>query len=75
MDYTYVRTNFVKLIAEIGGILYMIRTISNGMINWLSAFSIDNSMMRRLYSTDKEHETKESKKVEGEEQLLLDLDK
>ena len=57
IDYTYTRINFVKLIAEIGGILYMVRTICNGMVNWLSAFSIDNSMMRRLYSTDKPKES------------------
>ncbi len=38
---------------NIGSLLYTLRTISNGLVLNLSNFSIDNKMMKILYSVDK----------------------
>lgn len=32
----------------------MLRTISNGMVQGLSNFGLDNSMIQKLYSVDRE---------------------
>lgn len=48
----YVRTSFIACLTNIGSLLYMLRTISNGMVNWLANFGLDNTMIRRLYSID-----------------------
>lgn len=53
MDFSYTRTNFLALIVNIGSLLYTLRTISNGLVLSLSNFSIDNKMMKVLYSVDK----------------------
>jgi len=49
----YVRLNFLALVATIGGLLYSLRSISNGMVKNLSNFGLDNSIMKFLYSSDK----------------------
>jgi len=49
----YVRTNYLTLLFNLGSILYMLRSISNGLIFNLSRFSIDYSMIRKLYSKNK----------------------
>lgn len=61
--YDYVRVNIVALLTNLGGLLYTLRTICNGMVNWLSDFGVDNSLMKKLYSTEK---------VRDENQTLLD---
>jgi len=43
----------MALIVNIGSLLYTLRTISNGLVLNLSHFSIDNKMMKTLYSVDK----------------------
>jgi len=43
----------MALIVNIGSLLYTLRTISNGLVLNLSNFSIDNKMMKTLYSVDK----------------------
>jgi len=53
MEFDYTRTNFMALIVNIGSLLYTLRTISNGLVLNLSNFSIDNKMMKTLYSVDK----------------------
>ncbi len=53
MHFNYTRTNFLALIVNIGSLLYTLRTISNGLVLNLSNFSIDNKMMKILYSVDK----------------------
>jgi len=53
MTWDYSRTNFMALIVNIGSLLYTLRTISNGLVLNLSNFSIDNKMMKTLYSVDK----------------------
>jgi len=53
MQFDYTRTNFIALIVNIGSLLYTLRTISNGLVLNLSHFSIDNEMMKTLYSVDK----------------------
>lgn len=53
MDFHYTRTNFLALIVNIGSLLYTLRTISNGLVLNLSNFSIDNKMMKVLYSVDR----------------------
>jgi hypothetical protein len=53
MNFFYTRTNFLALIVNIGSLLYTLRTISNGLVLNLSNFSIDNKMMKVLYSVDK----------------------
>jgi hypothetical protein len=53
MHFEYTRTNFLALIVNIGSLLYTLRTISNGLVLNLSNFSIDNKMMKILYSVDK----------------------
>jgi len=53
MQFEYTRTNFMALIVNIGSLLYTLRTISNGLVLNLSHFSIDNKMMKTLYSVDK----------------------
>jgi len=50
MYVTYTRVNFLSLMATLGGLLYTLRNISNGMVNALSSFSIDNKMMKLLYN-------------------------
>jgi len=51
--FSYVRLNFLALVATIGGLLYSLRSISNGMVKGLSNFGLDNSIMKFLYSSDK----------------------
>ena len=53
MYFNYTRTNFLALIVNIGSLLYTLRTFSNGLVLNLSSFSIDNKMMKILYSVDK----------------------
>lgn len=50
----------MALLTNLGGLLYTLRTICNGMVNWLSDFGVDNSLMRKLYSTEKERSEEES---------------
>lgn len=49
----YIRINYLELLFGLGSILYMLRSISNGLVSSLSRFSIDNSMIRKLYSKSK----------------------
>jgi hypothetical protein len=50
---TYSRTSFVILLANLGSILYTVRSISNGMVTGWSVFDISSSMMRKLYTSKK----------------------
>lgn len=51
---TYIRTSFAILLANLGSILYTVRSISNGLVAGFSIFDINRSMMRKLYTTAKE---------------------
>ncbi len=53
---SYLRVNYLELLFGLGSILYMLRSISNGLVSNLSHFSIDNSMIRKLYSKSKRPE-------------------
>jgi hypothetical protein len=53
-EFTYTRTNFISLVAAIGGLLYSLRSVSNGMVVKWTNYSIDNDMMRKLYSVNKD---------------------
>ena len=53
IDSTYDRVNVATLFAAFGGLTYTLRSIFNGINYVLSDFSVDKSMMRRLYAADK----------------------
>jgi len=42
------------LLANLGSILYTVRSISNGLVSGWSVFDINRSMMRKLYTAEKE---------------------
>lgn len=46
------RISVAVLFAELGGILYTLRSVSNGINHGLETFIVDNDMMRKLYSQD-----------------------
>ena len=45
------------LFAELGGLLYTLRSVSNGINQGLENFIVDNDMMRKLYSVDTKTES------------------
>jgi len=52
---TYTRIAFFALLGELGGLLYTLRNVSNGVVKKASDFNLDNSMIRKLYSVNKDH--------------------
>lgn len=53
---TYRRVNYLELLFGLGSVLFMLRSMSNGLVSNLSRFSIDNSMIRKLFSKSKHPE-------------------
>lgn len=54
----YIRLNFLSLIGGLGGLLYTLRSLSNGLVKKFSDFTIDLSMIKKLYTVDKTEEEK-----------------
>ena len=66
IEENYIRLNFIELLFGLGSILYTLRTISNGLVNKFSDFTVDNSMIKKLYTVDKtEEEKSEARKITG----------
>ena len=47
---TYTRQSLLTFLATLGGLMYTLRNVSNGINKKFSDFTIDNTMMRKLYS-------------------------
>jgi hypothetical protein len=45
IEETYVRLNFFELLFGLGSILYTLRSISNGLVDKFSNFTVDHSMI------------------------------
>ena len=58
IEETYVRLNFFELLFGLGSILYTLRSISNGLVDKFSNFTVDHSMIQKLYTIDKTEEEK-----------------
>jgi hypothetical protein len=58
IEETYIRLNFFELLFGLGSILYTLRSISNGLVNKFSDFTVDHSMIKKLYTVDKTAEEK-----------------
>lgn len=66
IEENYIRLNFFELLFGLGSILYTLRSISNGLVNKFSDFTVDNSMIKKLYTVDKtEEEKSEARKITG----------
>lgn len=66
IEYHYNRLNFLELLFGIGTILYTLRSISSGLVLRFQDFSIDHSMLRKLYSKEMSNQNEEfASKVSG----------
>ena len=50
----YTRDSLLTFLATLGGLMYTLRNVSNGLNKKFSDFTIDNTMMRKLYSVRKQ---------------------
>lgn len=51
------RLNYFELFGGIGSILYTLRSISNGIVHKFSDFTVDHSLIKKLYSVDRKNFT------------------
>jgi len=51
---TVKRTNFLFLLGGLGSITYLLRNIGNAVTSGGNAWGLDNSMIKRLYSINRE---------------------
>lgn len=58
IEENFMRINFLELLGGLGSILYTLRSISNGLVNKFSDFTVDLSMIKKLYTVDKTEEEK-----------------
>jgi len=47
------RFDFLLIVSSIGSILYTLKTLSGKVVSAVTGYSLDRSMMMRLYSTEK----------------------
>lgn len=57
--------------ANIGSILYTVRSISNGMVTKFSYFEIDSSLEKKLYTAKKQREENDSRNQTNQVSSLL----
>ena len=52
--YDYLRVDFLMSISTIGSILYTLKTVSGKVVAAVTDYSLDKSMMLKLYTVDKD---------------------
>lgn len=73
--YSYMRFDFLLIVSSIGSILYTLKTLSGKVVSAVTGYSLDRSMMMRLYSTEKDYskaKTAPSDDNRSGRQILLD---
>ena len=53
VNYTYKRFSFMNIVTAVGSILSLLNWASNYIVTEVTDFSIDKSMVKKLYSIDK----------------------
>ena len=76
--YSYLRFDFLIVLSTIGSILYTLKTLSGKVVSAVTDYSLDKSMMLKLYTIDKylfnvKSETaKDDESTKSGKQILLE---